>query len=78
MFRRVVLVKTDVSKELRASIIREEMISSSETSVIIRATGRSIPEDVIIYVESVVQSATFCSRFKTLFSLTGTAIFVRE
>jgi hypothetical protein len=39
MLRRVALVSTDVSEELRAS----------ETSVLTRATWRNIPEDAILH-----------------------------
>jgi hypothetical protein len=56
------LVKTDVSEELNASIIRVaridesisvtlmmEELNSSETSVFTRATWRNIPQDAILH-----------------------------
>jgi 3'-phosphoadenosine 5'-phosphosulfate sulfotransferase len=65
MFRRVALVRTDVSKELSASFIRVTRIgelgttlavtsnrrtpSSSETSVLTRSTRRNIREDTILH-----------------------------
>jgi hypothetical protein len=50
MLRRVVLVRSDVSEELRASIIRVmEGLSYSETSVLTRAARRDIPEDTILF-----------------------------
>jgi hypothetical protein len=54
MLRRVALVRTDVSKGLSASINRVmEALSSSDTSVLTRATRRYIPEDAIPPVSDV-------------------------
>jgi hypothetical protein len=47
MLRGVALVTTDVSEELSASFIR--VTSSSELSVLTRATWRNIPEDTILH-----------------------------
>jgi hypothetical protein len=49
----VTLVRTDVSEELSASIIKVtrmmmEELSSSETSDLIRVTRRNIPEEVVL------------------------------
>jgi hypothetical protein len=62
MLRRVALVRTDVSEELSASIIRMtrvsspilvtlmmEALSSSEASVLTRTTRRNVPEDRILH-----------------------------
>jgi hypothetical protein len=48
MLRHVILVRTDVSEDLSASIIRVTR-SSSETSVFTSVTRRNIPEDAILH-----------------------------
>jgi hypothetical protein len=57
MLRHVAVVRTDVSEELSASFIKvtrmselmKEALSSSETSVLTRATQRNIREDTILH-----------------------------
>jgi hypothetical protein len=47
MLRRVALLKTDVSEEFSAFMSR--VTSSSETSLLTRATWRNLPEDGILH-----------------------------
>jgi hypothetical protein len=58
MLRRVALVRTDVSEELKANVVPSsqllvtlvmEALSSSETSVLTRATQRNVTENAIFY-----------------------------
>jgi DNA-binding TFAR19-related protein (PDSD5 family) len=49
MLRRVTLVRTDISEELSASIIRVIRIGELGKSVLTRATLRNIPKDVILH-----------------------------
>jgi hypothetical protein len=49
MLRRVALVRTDLSEEISASIIRVTALSSSETKFFTTATRRNIPEKRILH-----------------------------
>jgi hypothetical protein len=82
MLRRVDLVRTDISEELSASFIRmtrifvpssqilvtlmKEAMSSSETSVLTRATWRNIPEDTILDTLHVLSQDVFTCRMSSL------------
>jgi hypothetical protein len=88
MLRRVALVRTDVSEELNASVIRVEFLrsvsrllvtasvvpsstilvtlmeglSSSEKSVLTRATRRNIPEETILHSHPPVKTWNVTNR----------------
>jgi hypothetical protein len=50
MLRRVALVRTDDSEDLSASFtLMKEALIFTETSVLIRATRRNIPEDTLLH-----------------------------
>jgi hypothetical protein len=67
MLRHVVLVRTDVSEELSTSPILvtliKEALSSSETSVLTRATRRNIPEDTILHSHRCENLKSYISRW---------------